>query len=364
MDRKQFKAGGKRIFGSHSSKSNGLESASQEPKKIDEGVRKKMDDVPEGLVELQYGVKMIKWHYQFFDGLGRFIEHADNQLSKPRKAKNSKIWEITQKGASIRIRSNSGWYGYPMPKSIQELEGHDRFIWMDTYKRLKREVKKSLKVLKKIKNESNVQTKKRAYNSMEIGIFSFDRAAIGLHYANGKGGSKLTTNFKEVYAYNKHSKKPKKTVRIYMPIGGGAGKRGEELIYNGLSAAILKEGLEVLGVQSQINMVSAGLNGKNAFVDIVRVKDYHTKLSLNDLLLLGSSPRWFRYKGFKTVIAQFDKFGYVCPPNLGSHISADKLIHKLNEGGKADYFILKSVYSQKDAVAEITRILDTIKAEK
>ena len=341
--RAQFKAGGKRIFG-------------------------RSDNIALATTAFASGKEMIgghKWHYRNFERLDNYMKDANLRLASLQIKGNRKAWEEVQGRATNRLSYGSQWYGVPVPESVAELENHNKFHWMDVFGEVKKEVKSALKKLRKIKAKSVVEEKRRSYNSREMGIFSFDRAAMGLHYQKDKKGkNKLVTNFAEVYAYKETKKKEERSVTIYFHIGGNFDKSGGELMYMGVAASILKEELERIGVKLRIEMVGAVAHGNAVFVDFVRVKDFNKKMSLNDLLVLGSSPRWFRYNGFKSIVARFDHFRRAVPDGLGVMATAEPLIHQLNEGASDDYFILGKAYSLQEAVAEITHILDTIKTEK
>ena len=91
----------------------------------------------------------------------------------------------------------------------------------------------------------------------------------------------------------------------------------------------------------------------------VRVKRFQDRLDKNQLLLISSDPRYFRYRGFKSLVALSNYFGLTIPSGLGS-ITAQMgtaFAKAINPKG----FVFEQSYAMETAVREVTQIIDNYK---
>lgn len=211
----------------------------------------------------------------------------------------------------------------------------------------------SLQVHDKIKD------RKVQYNAMGLGIFLFDRAAMGMYrlkelyshphqrkveqqevrkvkscyqlISDGTpvverweekpdGTPRIRTTSKKVYAYYPKRDKEKRAVEIYLAIGGASSITAESFIYSGVSAIIVAQLLEKAKVNTRISIVvgtSPDEFKRSVYASIIPVKGYDEKTDANLLALLSSDPRFYRYDGFKGVVSTYEHFKKQAPLDIG-----------------------------------------------
>lgn len=218
-----------------------------------------------------------------------------------------------------------------------------------------------------------IKARKIRYNPNGLGVFVFDRAAMGMYRikewyspslqkvvdANevkkaGKGyvliadGSpvierweekpdgkpKVRTSNKNVYAYFPPVSKEKKAVELYISCGAHSGVQAKSFLYSGVSAIIVAQILEKARIQTRISIViGSSPDGFNriAYAAAIPVKNYDENLDVNLLALLTSDPRFFRHEGFKGIISLYDHFKAVAPDSLGTGMNRDFLIKTIEQ---------------------------------
>ena len=89
----------------------------------------------------------------------------------------------------------------------------------------------------------------------------------------------------------------------------------------------------------------------------VRVKRFQDRIDKNLLLLLSSDPRYFRYRGFKALIALSNYFGLDIPKGLGrlEKNMGNQFVRALD----AKAFVFEQSYSLDHAAREVKRIIET-----
>jgi hypothetical protein len=251
--------------------------------------------------------------------------------------------------------------------------------------------------------------KKMRYNPYGLGMFSFDKAAMGMYrlkefYSPSNssivekeqvdtsmqpfrflldsseviqrweqkpdGKLKIRTNSKNVYAYFPKVKKENRAAELFLCCGGSAARTADQMLYSGMSALIIAQLLEKAGVKTKISIV-VGSSPDNyqdtVYAAIVPVKNYDENLDINLIALLTSDPRFFRWDGFKGIIAAYDHFKRVIPFSFGSAMTRETLIKSIEKSdyaeGKnipANRFYFGGTYSEKEATDEISRLVSEI----
>jgi len=108
-----------------------------------------------------------------------------------------------------------------------------------------------------------------------------------------------------------------------------------------------------------LNVLLGTAHSDQISMGIIKVKRFEDRLDKNQLLLLSSDPRYFRYRGFKALIALTNYFGLTIPTSLG-RISED-----MGKGfvtaqqGKG--FVFEQSYSLESAAKEVRTIIENYK---
>ncbi len=166
-------------------------------------------------------------------------------------------------------------------------------------------------------------------------------------------GSPIATHCKSVYAYFKDKKSAYPALKLYVVAGANAKIEGEGLLYVGLGCTELVQFMEQRGVAVEVNVLLGTQFAKKIAMGVIRVKRFQDPLDSNQLLLLSSDPRYFRYNGFKGLIALSNAYGWDIPHDLGK---IDKnlgknFIHHIDGQG----VVFAHSYSIEAAVLEVTR---------
>jgi hypothetical protein len=206
---------------------------------------------------------------------------------------------------------------------------------------------------------SEIPVAKLTY-SENRGIFVFDRAAMGfkkihqyrdlkenvvvpfdevLEFKPGKfrtrSGNKVerevkmlpngrpaaTSSNKKSFAYFEKKKKRILAVTIYSILSLSSMVPAAELIYAGLSAAVLARILLEKGYRVEINGVVGVFEGPNTILDIIPAKRFNTTLDISQVAFVLSDARFFRWDGFMGLISSWDKIGVDSDYRIGTPIS-------------------------------------------
>lgn len=254
-----------------------------------------------------------------------------------------------------------------------------------------------------------IQVQKIKFNPYGLGLFSFDRAAMGMYrlkeyysyfhnrsldksevnfstnpislMENGTtvwhrweekpdGRPKIRTTSKKVYAYFPKSAKNRKSVELVMVAGGHSGITAEQLLYTGVSAIIVAQLLETARVKTKISILlgsSPDQYSSTFYGSLIPAKHYDENLDINLLALLSSDPAFFRWDGFKALVASYDHFQRVIPDTFGMALTKERMFQVLDESGFAEgkgwsenRFYIAGTYSETEAVQEITSIVNEI----
>ena len=257
--------------------------------------------------------------------------------------------------------------------------------------------------------KDRIKARKVMYNPLGLGIFSFDRASMGMYrlkelYSDSlkrkvedmevsktaKGFQlkedssvvvqrweekedatpKIRTSSKNVYAYFPPIKRQNKAVELFIACGANSNIDATRFLYSGISSIIIAQLLEKARIKTRISIaIGSSPDGykNNAFAAIIPVKNYDENLDMNLLALLTSDPRFFRYEGFKGIVSLYDHFGQTAPATLGSGMDRDFLVKTIE---KSDYtkkikrasnrFYFGWTFSEAEAIRQVNETIEEI----
>lgn len=315
----------------------------------------------------------LQYHYLFFDSVRAF--HAFTEMeSRLLSRDNKRQWDIVKQETMDRIQYGSEWYGTPVPTGLYELENHKRFLGIHLIKQIQPKVKAHLSPYLNYLDAEVMPKPKLAYNDRGLGLFSFDRAAMGLYKRSEinlatpldttltqlnieLGRLALHTSVKEVYAYFKNKNVSHPSLCLYLMAGANAYVTGNEMLYVGLACSELVEFLELRNVAVEVNVLLGTSFKQHVCMGVIRVKRFQDALDKNQLLLMSSDPRYFRYRGFQGLIALSNHFDLTIPSSLGtlSREMGGEFVKKIEGHG----FVFEQSYSLEAAAQEVKRIVET-----
>ena len=277
--------------------------------------------------------KGITYTYRHFTHVAAFNAFVDAQIPQLRPA-NRTIWKGLLTNTQALITRKPDWYGHPPVSRVRELEEHTHFQGMHLLDAIHSKIKATLSQYLKVLDLYTLPKPKLAYHDRGLGMFSFDRAAMGMYRSNpvdvssplskttsqlrialGKTG--LFTNVKKVYGYFQHKRTEYPAIQLYLLAGANAKVKGDQMLYVGLACGELVEFLEQRGVAVQVHVLVGTSFSNRVIMGVVRIKAFEQPLDKNQLLLLSSDPRYFRFRGFKALIALSDFFDLTIPKSLG-----------------------------------------------
>ncbi|MGB3463950.1 MAG: hypothetical protein WBA74_01715 [Cyclobacteriaceae bacterium] len=297
-----------------------------------------------------------------------FVKQQISHISE----KNRGRLEIHYETAKNIIANGEDWYGEVRPTSIAELENYDTFERFDLLPHMRSLLRSSLsKFLKNLKI-ADIQTRKTLVNDRGVGVFSYDLAAHGLYASYpidlatniSTGISQMNielrqkvirTNNRRTYLHIERDRRELPSLQLFVTCGAASNIRGKDMYYVGLACAELVSILEKRGIPVQINVILGLYYRTQINASIVRIKAYHEPLNINLLLLMTSDPKYWRFKGFLSLIAQFDYNGWKVPQGLGYR--EPKLAKICASFIDPQAFVFEHCYSLDDAKNEVLRIL-------
>jgi len=316
-----------------------------------------------------------KYNYLLFDGVfafNAFVDHEIQQLSST----NASRWNNVVQSTSQNLNSGTDWYGTPTPKDVKELEEHRTFLGMKLAQKIQPQIKDKLATYLDYLQDSVLPKPKMAYNDRGLGVFSFERAAMAMYKdfpVNTQTpvrtavsqmnielrNHQISTSVKSVYAYFQDKQMSYPSMQLYIMAGANANVKGDQLLYVGLACAELVDFLELRGISVEVNVLLGTSFSNQVAMACVRVKRFQDRLDKNQLLLISSDPRYFRYRGFKSLVALSNYFGLTIPSGLGS-ITAQMgtaFAKAINPKG----FVFEQSYAMETAVKEVTQIIENYK---
>ncbi len=312
------------------------------------------------------------FHYLSFPTVFSFDEFVSGQFTRLNPS-NRQVWDQLLVETRRLIQRDTTWYGSPPPSHLQELEDHTVFLGMHLLSQLKSRFDKHFSKYLNHLEENVIPQSRIDYNDRGLGIFSFDRAAMGLFLAPkidmsnpvaktasqlkvelGKGD--VQTRTKKVFTHFENRNNSLPSLRLFIGAGANANVEGDDLLYIGLACGELVEFLEKRGIPVEVNIMLGTTFSRQMVAAVVRIKAFEQSLDKNQLLLLSSDPRHFRYKGFKSLIALANHFNLEIPHSLGSatpHMYAE-LKTLIDDSG----FVFEQSYSLDGAAKEVSRIIE------
>jgi len=318
-----------------------------------------------------------KYNYLFFDSVFAFNAFVDDEIRNLSSANQSR-WDFIEESTDSQLQSGTDWYGTPTPKDVKELNEHRTFLGMSLVAKIQPKIKDKLTHYLQYLNDSVLPKPKMAYNDRGLGVFSFERAAMGMYKQFSVNtltplntsvsqmnielrNKKVQTSVKSVYAYFKDKQMSYPSLQLYIMAGANAHVKGNDLLYVGLACTELVEFMELRGVSVEVNVMLGTFFKDQVTMGCVRVKRFQDKLDKNQLLLMSSDPRYFRFRGFKSLVAMSNYFGLTIPSGLGT-ISASMgsaFTKAINPKG----FVFEQSYSMDSAVKEVSQIIINYKKQ-
>ncbi|WP_452223716.1 DUF7192 family protein [Lacinutrix chionoecetis] len=316
-----------------------------------------------------------KCNYLLFDSVFAFNAFVDGEIKQLSSANDSR-WNWVQQSTTDQLKNGTDWYGTPTPKDITELEAHYTFLGMPLVEKIQPQIKDKLAPFLNYLNEAVLPKPKMTYNDRGLGVFSFDRAAMGLFQQFAVdtqtpmstsvsqmnielGNKQIQTSVKSVYAYFQDKQQSYPSLQLYLMAGANANVKGNDLLYVGLACAELVQFMELRGISVEVNVMLGTSFNNQVTMGCVRVKRYQDQLDKNQLLLLSSDPRYFRYRGFKSLVAMSNYFGLTIPSGLGT-ISAS-MGNAFAKAVNPKSFVFEQSYSMDTAVKEVSQIITNYK---
>ena len=286
----------------------------------------------------------MRYNTKIFRGMSELRKWYKNRtMNIP---SNNELYYSFKNGFFFKLESED-WYR--KGTTAQEIrDGVTVYPFMDLYQKLKNEVNQGIP--QDIKNK--IKKKKLLFNDRGLGVFSFDRAAMGLKRVpvfyskkhnrnvpynevqqNGnkfiytkdnsplKKSEKISSSNKKVFAYFPPKAKNEKVIDIYFSGLANFNITSEEMIYCGISAIILAEMFIKGGYKVRISAIIGSLSNGKITSAIIPVKDFNRPLDINQLLVMASDATFNRTETFLTLIHLYDNFNLECPYSLGSALS-------------------------------------------
>src|SRR5690606_4103745 len=119
------------------------------------------------------------YNYLLFDHVGALNEFVDTWSGELSDANNT-TWRELLSDTQQDLEMGTDWYGTPQPKNVSELETHHVFAGMPLAEKLRPKIKDALARYLEHLSSQVMPKPKVDYNDRGLGMFSFDRAAIGL----------------------------------------------------------------------------------------------------------------------------------------------------------------------------------------
>lgn len=312
-----------------------------------------------------------------FNHVSAFHAFVDSEV-KSLSGHNYDVLKSVNKGTQQNIEQGSSWYGTPPPKSINDLDTHTQFMGMHLADEVRAKIKNHLSKYMSVLDSEVMPKPKLSYNDRGLGMFSFDRASIGLFKATRintttpidsattqlnieLGKKQARTTVKKVFAFYENKQASYPSLRLYIMAGANANVQGDELLYVGLASSELIDFMEARGVAVEVNVLLGTYFDNQVNMGVIKVKSFEDKLDTNQLLLMTSDPRYFRYRGFKALIALSNHFGSNIPSGLGrlTESLGYEFVQVINKEDTSRGFVFEQSYSLDAAAKEVERIITT-----
>ncbi len=319
-----------------------------------------------------------------------YIKDDFKSLLEYREWVNEKMQNLTRKSSKVALDVNvssrkvdnflkdrPNWFGEGVTRKELE-QGITEYKKPQLIQEVYDQIDKQLDL--DIKNK--IKSPIRQFNSLGMGVFSFDRAAMTLYrnkewYSQAhkrkvemeevnqikdtyllridntpviqrweqdkNGRPKIRTHTKELFAYFPDVENDRQAVELIISCGGPNSVKADEFLYSGIAAIIITKILLKAKVKVKIS-IAIGTSSNHEFKDytgcLIPAKNYNEPLDENIILLLSSDPRFYRYDGFKGIVATYDFFGRYVRTGLGIGPNYEQIEKLFEESGYADENIL------------------------
>lgn len=348
-------------------------------------------------------MKPTVWIKDDFASLLEYQAWANASLDNLSELNSEEINRFDKERVEKTIYRQPTWFG--QGANYKELaEGVKEYQRPDLLESIYNQVSHELS----ISVTNRIKARRLKFNSLGLGIFCFDRAAMTLYrnkeffseshnspvdirdisptekgYVLNSDGSevihrweqkadglpKVRTHTKELFGYFPETQKNNHAVEFFIAGGGSSSLEANELLYCGISAIVLAELLIKAGIKVKINVVmGSSLSPKRKeFVGcILTVKQYDEILDRNLIALLTSDPRFIRFDMFKGIVATFEHFGKKVPYGLGYPNDAIQIETILEQSGynkksqaKHRYYF-GGIFNEDDALNNINETIKDI----
>lgn len=343
-------------------------------------------------------------HYQEYDSITALREFvkANTKFKRP---KNQRVHDgiFNDKDIKDRIKMKN-WFG-DNTDFDQLKEGYLQFSRPDLIEEARDKFKSQLPT-----NLSNPIEKTRLKYNPNIGIFSFDRALIGMrrvkeyydqetgnvveskfvqkqgeifiNTTNGQevqqrdamrenGLPKVVSDNKNVYAFIDKIKTNRQGLDIYVNLSVAAYEKASDMIYNGLAAIMLAEQVAKIGIPSRIRLVAMTKHEGKYWCPIMNCKNYNETIDPNNIALMLSEPRFYRYDVFRAFIHNYDAHNIDSSPGLGQIVQTDDADKVLESSGFADftkaegkaYIMMGGSRNVDQSIKEYTQAIEKLKSQ-
>ncbi len=347
--------------------------------------------------------RMLEAHIKDdFKNLLEYRQWVDQKFNSLSESNKVYLDRFDKDYVEQRIARNPTWYG--SDTSYEEMSaGITQYKSPQLIETIYEQVNDRISTA--VRNKINA--KKMRYNATGLGVFVFDRAVMGMYrlreyYSHSlkkvvdrsevihsdrgcklaidhtkvterweqkpDGKPKVRTTNKHVFAWFPPQSKEKRSVELFISCGGHSGITAEQFLYSGVAAIIVAQLLEKAHIPTRITIViGSSPDGfeEQAYVAIIPVKNYDESLDINLLALLTSDPRFFRFEGFKGLVALYDHFEATIPSSFGTGMTRDHLIETIEESSYSktaklapNRFYFGWTFSSDRAVEQINTVIE------
>jgi len=230
--------------------------------------------------------------------------------------------------------------------------------------------------------ENSVNLRKMRYNALGLGVFSFDRASIGLmrmrtgdvqpidlqirrmemelgQASNANDLTRAVTTVKDVFAWFPSTPAASKTIKIYLDSGGSSNVTAQEMLYTGIGMTEVTDFFVSNGYAVEVRILIGALHGPVVALADIAVKRYEDSLDKNLLLTLSSDPMFYRHNGFKGLIATANASKINISDGLGSDLEMGDTMTAIAPADETSIFF-QHTYSEAATLAEVDRIISLV----
>jgi hypothetical protein len=342
-----------------------------------------------------------------FKGVHQYCEYWDREMQKALDSdtdySRAIIDQINENRGKLDrgdTPSNREWFGFPVPLSYEDAMSRRMFLNMELYNNAYEELRPLLANLEKL-SQGLMPKEVIRPTDLEVGIFSFDRAAMSLEQVpalfckkNGKfygidegkelldskgvqlkdkegnlrykiisngfdailsqmeedGVKMFTSSNKKSFLRKEKLPKPNRMVRLFVLTGANA---GYETYYSGLSAIITAIYLESRGYSVRItgvlgvtmNILYKGSVQSGSRFSMIDLKRYEETMDSLSLLYVLADSSFFRVRQFDYYLAQQYKYQDPLNRGLGSMPNTDDFTDILFDKVKE-----KEIVGEKDVL--------------